>query len=103
MFSCDICKIFKSTYLEEHLRTTASGLAMLKTLENYQLLVKSLLTFGILLAKLIASLPKPKWIQIILPMLITLDTKFHFVSLLLGVFAIINSFNLIRNESITFL
>ena len=24
MFSCEICKIFKSTYFEEHLRTTAS-------------------------------------------------------------------------------
>ena len=24
MLSCEICKIFKNTYLEEHLRTTAS-------------------------------------------------------------------------------
>ena len=25
VFSCEICKIFKNTYFDEHLRTTASG------------------------------------------------------------------------------
>ena len=30
MFSCEYCKIFKNTYSEEHLRTTASGLSFNK-------------------------------------------------------------------------
>ena len=33
-FSCEICEIFKSTYLEEHLRTNASKYANNKYSQN---------------------------------------------------------------------
>ena len=33
MFSCEICEIFKNTYFEEHLRTTASDILVKRVLK----------------------------------------------------------------------
>ena len=37
MFYCEFCEVFKNTYFEEHLRTTASGLLVTFNFYNVEL------------------------------------------------------------------